>query len=229
MRKLIGIAPVLAVVCMSCTGGGDEIAMPECVKSADIVREDAGVTSRYFDTDNPYTLRRVAGALEAEAVRATMESFDRSGYACEPEHSFVAEGEGPGGESLEIAALPMVRREGERIEVVYVLSLESVRASYVVPVRFSFADAPIDDDAYEIGEGVWMALAGEPLGADARLGAANLSWRAWFRCLAERMAAGLASCAWTCQFAPTLYLHCLAQCTAGYVIYALISCTFQAL
>jgi hypothetical protein len=227
MRNLVWIAPAIAVVCISCAGGGDEFAKPEIVKSADIVREDDGVTSRYFDVNNPYTQERIAEVREDEGVRATVEGFERNEYTYEPERSFVAEGEGPDGKRLEVAALTMTRVAERSTEVVYVLSLRGEDAAYVVPVKFSFADCPGDDDACRISEGVWMALTGEPAGPDARLSAEQLSWRAWFRCLVERIVAGAASCAWTCRFAPGLYWPCLAECTAGYVIYAIFSCSFQ--
>lgn len=228
MRKLVWIAPVLAFLCLSCAGGADEIAEPDAVKSADIVREDEGVTSRYYGVDNPYTLERAAEVRGEDAIRPVVEGFEDLGFVCEPQHSFVAEGEGPGGQCLEVTALTM-SREGDHIEVVYILTIQSAEAAYVVPVRVSFTDAPVDDDAYAISEGVWLDFAGEPLGVEGQLSAAQLSWRAWARCLVERLVAGAASCAWTCQFASGLYLHCLTHCTAGYVIYALFSCTFQQL
>jgi hypothetical protein len=42
----------------------------------------------------------------------------------------------------------------------------------------------------------------------------------------ERIAAGAASCAVTCGFALNLYLPCLAKCTAGYAMYAMLYCAF---
>lgn len=233
MRMLVAIAPVLAVVCMSCAGGGDEIARPEVVQSADIVREDDGVTSRYFGVDNPYTLQRIAEVHEEETVRSTTDGFEELGYAYEPRQSFVAEGTGPAGEPLEIAALAMTGPAGRDASLVYVLVIRSAKEAYVVPLKCSFTDAPADDEALQISDGVWMALAGEPVGyavgAGPGLSSARLSWRAWFRCLVERIVSGAASCAWSCQFTSGLYLPCLAQCTAGYAIYALFSCSFQAM
>lgn len=229
MRKLVWIAPWLALLCISCAEGGQEIAEPEVVKTADIVREDDGVTSRYYDVDNPYTVQRAMAVREDAVVRSAVEGFEALEYTCESQHSFVAEAEGPGGECLELTAVTMSRAEEQSVDIVYVLAIRSAKQSYVVPLRVSFANAPNDDSACRISEGVWISLADESLGVEACLSTAQLSLRAWLRCLAERLVAGAASCAWTCQFAPGLYLQCLAHCTAGYVIYAIFSCTFQEL
>ena len=42
--------------------------------------------------------------------------------------------------------------------------------------------------------------------------------------VAERLAAGAASCSVTCAFSAMFYLHCFAKCTAGYAIYAIVYC-----
>ena len=227
MGRIVWIVPWLTVVCVSCAGGGDEVATPEVVRSADIVRQDEGVTSKYFDVENPYTLERVDAILESADVQSAVQYFEDLGYTREPQHTFVAEGEGPDGESVEMAALAMNPPTGTSTHVVYVLDILGGGSEWVVPLTVSFAGDPNRDDSYEIGEGVWVALAGEPMSAAANLAPAQVSWRDWLRCVVERIVAGAASCAWTCRHFGGLYLPCLAKCTAGYAIFAIFYCAFQ--
>lgn len=240
MRMLVWIAPLIAAACMSCAGGGDEIAKPEVVKSADIVREDVGVTSRYFDVDNPYTLRRAAESLETAAVQSAVQEFEALGYACEPRQSFVAEGEGANGTHVEIVALSLSmsapaeedeedENDGEGADVVYILDIRAGEWEWVVPLRISFVGEPSGGDAYRFGEGVWIALAGEPQGLAGCAAAAKLPWSGWLECVAARTLAGALTCAWTCRFAAGNYLPCLGVCTEGYAMFALIYCTIQQL
>ncbi len=229
MRRLVWIMPWLAVACVSCAGDGDKVTTPDIVKSADIVRQDEGVTSRYYEPGNPYTTQLVNEVRENTVVRSTVLQFESLGYTFEPSHSFVAEGEGPNGEYVSIIALTMSPPAGTNADVVYVLNMRSGESECVVPLRVSFADVPVKGDSYPIGEGVWVALAGEPTDLGGYLTAAQLSWREWLRCVAEKVVAGAASCAWACRFAAGLYVACLTKCTEGYAIYALVSCTIQQL
>jgi hypothetical protein len=229
MRRLVWIAPWLAAVCVSCTGGGNEVTTPKIVKKADIVRQDEGVTSRYYAPGNPYTNQLVNDTREDAVVQPVVRRFESLGYTCEPHHSFVAEGEGPDGESVEMVTLAMSRVDGANTQAVYVLDVRAGESEWVVPLTVSFAAPPIERDVQQISEGVWLALAGEPVNAGRYLSAAQLPWREWLQCVAERIVAGAATCAWSCRFAAGLYLACITKCTEGYAIYALVACTIQML
>ena len=97
-----------------------------------------------------------------------------------------------------------------------------------VPLRVSFEKVDPDPDSYQIDESVWIGWIDTPL-QTMGAGAARMSWRQWARCVSERIIAGAAACAWVCRFSPGTYLQCLAICTAGQAIYALVYCTIEAL
>ena len=229
MRRLVWIAPWLAALCVSCTGGPDDVTTPEIAKSADIVLQDEGVTSRYYEPGNAHTVQLVNEARENAVVRSTVLHFEDLGYTCEPSYSFVAEGEGPGGEYVDLVALTMVAPAGANADVVYILDVRGADGETVVPLRVSFGDDRPGWDSQRLGEGVWVALADEAVGIGENPAAARLMWAPWLRCVIDRLAAGTTSCAVTCRFAIGLYLPCLAKCTLGHAIFAFVYCTIMQL
>jgi hypothetical protein len=229
MRRIVWIAPWLVAACFSCTDRGDTVTQPEAVR-ADIVREDAGVISSFYDSENPYTVQRVNEAGEQTVVRAAVGHFESLGYTAAPEYSFIAAGTDPDGRQVEITAVAMSHASETTPETttdaVYVFYVRGDEYETVVPLRVSFDDDPPDEGSHRIGDGVWLSLADESFGPDELAAAARFHWSPWLRCVAERIAAGGASCAMSCRFTFNLYLHCLAKCTAGYAVYAFVYCAF---
>jgi len=229
MRRIVWIAPWLIATCFSCTNSGDTVTTPEVLKTPDIVREDDGFTSSFYDSDNPYTARQVNEAGEHDVVRATVDDFESLGYTRALEYSFVAEGVDPNGERVEIIAVAMSSPSGTAGDAVYVFYIRGEGYEVAIPLRVAFDDDPPDGDFQRIGEGVWLGFAEEPLGAGGVESSARFYWSPWLRCVGERIAAGAASCAVTCSFTFNFYIPCLVKCTAGYAMYAMLYCAFTQL
>lgn len=227
MRRIVWIAPWLIATCFSCTQKGDTVTKPEAVKTPDIVREDEGFKSSYYDPENPYTVRQVSEAGESDVVEAAVEKLASEGYASAPEYSFAAEGVDPNGERVEITAIAMVSPPELVGDMVYVLFIHGDGYAVAIPLRISIGQDPPEEEFEEIGDGVWMGFAEEPVGIGGASSSARVVWGPWLSCVAERLLSGAASCAVSCRWTLNFYLHCFAKCTAGYAIYAMIYCAFM--
>jgi hypothetical protein len=162
-------------------------------------------------------------------VGAAVEKLVSQGYTRAPEYSFAAEGVDATGEHVELTAIAMISPPETTDDMVYVLFMHGDGYAVAVPLRISLDPNPPGEEFEEIGDGVWMGFAEEPVGVGAAASSARLVWGPWLTCVAERLVAGAANCALTCRYTLTLYMHCFAKCTAGYAIYAMLYCAIAQL
>ncbi|UCG50425.1 MAG: hypothetical protein JSW58_09425 [Candidatus Latescibacterota bacterium] len=228
MRKLVWIVPLFSLFVFSCTDRGSPIVEPEDQDNPDIVVEEEGITARFYDAENDFTKKALTSITDENPVRSSIEQFEDEGYGFESENSFVVRGVGPDGSEFELTVLAMSNTRDRFRDAVYLFCINCSEGFFTVPLRVSFDKVNPNPDSYQIDESVWLGWIGTPL-QSVGAGAARMSWSQWARCVSERIAAGAAACAWICRYSPATYLQCLAICSAGQVIYALVYCTIQAL
>ena len=175
MKRIAWMTLPVMLLCFACTGRDTSTMQPVLTKAPDIVTEKGGIAAAFYNSENPHTMRMLEEALIDPVVTAQIESFETKGYTLAPEYSFVAEGERDDGGEVKITTLVMENTAQMNHDAVYLFCLHGINRNVVVPVTLTFSKETPGIDFEQIGENVWLGLAGAPVttnvaGAIGRIG-----------------------------------------------------------
>lgn len=232
MRKVFLVLPLVAVVCFACNGVERHDAIVTVSERVpDLTNETRGMTTKFYDSQNPYTKEVLAKLAGNPVVQTEIMRFEEAGYTLSPSHSFVTEGDDNIGRHLEIAVLSLGNASDAK-NAINLFCIGGGEANVVVPVRLSVDEVISKKEGYEkIADGVWMGViesSSSRVDSDPEL-QKSFNWRRWARCVGGGVVAGAIGCAYGCRYAIIAFTQCWSVCTEATALVNILSCTFTEL
>jgi hypothetical protein len=218
---------MIALLCVGCLGQ-ERVMVTGTDRTPDMTHEAAGMVTRFYDSDNPYTREVIDRLIADPRVRTELNRFGEMGYALSRENSFVTEGDTEDGQHREMTVLSLGSIDGE--DAIYLFCLGGKRIEILpVELRLEEPEDPVQFTA--TGDNVWLKPI-EPLAAVAgsREDPAQIwNWRRFGKCVAGSIVSNATVCVLACRFVPVVYLKCAVACSVIRMAASILECSIQEL